>query len=115
MSVPGKRSRVKNWVAGQQIDSFSDLEGDDGSSDDGSDDGQSQAGVNGREVNGRSHAKQEGSYPDPGQDWENFEEAARKCVSSIKTSIRLPFLNKALVKYLKNECASWITARNRRC
>lgn len=107
--VVGKTKRTKEWVSGQKIESFSDLEA--GSSDE--DDSGSEAGsVNGNDVKGRNgHAgvngdeePEEGAGPNPANDWEAFEEQARRNIGTSKTSIRLRFLRESLLPHLKSNC-----------
>lgn len=105
--VVGKVNRTKQWVTGQKIESFSDLEA--GSSDEDDDSGSEAGSANGKGVKGRNgHAgdgddddADEGSTLDPANDWEAFEEHARRCIGTSKTSVRKQFLKDTLLPQLK--------------
>lgn len=112
--VVGKTARTKNWVSGQKIESFSDLEAGSSDEDDsGSEDG-SLTGKRVRKVNGgrKDYAADEDADgegtggPDPASDWETFEEQARRDTGTSKTSIRTQFLNETLLSHLKRNCTS---------
>lgn len=114
--VVGKTARTKNWVSGQKIESFSDLEAGSSDEDDsGSEDG-SLTGKRVRKVNGgrKGYAADddedgEGTGgPNPANDWDTFEEQARRDIGTSKTSIRTQFLNETLLPHLKRSCMSAI-------
>ena len=93
--VIGKTARTKQWVSGQQIDSFSDLENGGGSDSDEDSAGSLQ--------NGAKDAEDEDGAVDPTKDWEAFEELARKSTSTSKTSIRTEFLKGPLLRSITKE------------
>lgn len=93
--VVGKTARTKKWVSGQQIDSFSDLEGGSGSS------SEDEAGSNDGQTNGVDD--EDSDRIDPAQDWGAFEELARKSVASSRTKVRTEFLDGPLLRALSKE------------
>lgn len=109
--VVGKISRTKNWVAGQKIESFSDLEAgssdDDEDRDSASEDGsvRGKAAANGTAgKTGMDDDQAEQDALDPASDWDTFEEQARRAIATSKTSVRLHFLIDVLSPHLKRNC-----------
>jgi hypothetical protein len=93
--VVGKTARTKQWVSGQQIDSFSDL----GAGSSGDEDDESLE--NG--VDGDADGAEDDTGINPAQDWDAFEELARRSTSTSKTSVRTEFLKGSLVKAITKE------------
>lgn len=89
--VVGKTARTKQWVSGQQIDSFSDLEA--GSGDDDEDGKAEPNGVH----------DDDSDVIDPVQDWEAFEDIARRSTSSSRTKVRTEFLKGPLLRAISKE------------
>jgi hypothetical protein len=113
--VVGKTARTKNWVTGQKIESFSDLEGDSGDSNDsGSEDEavndvvkkKGAGGLNGF-GGGEDDDDSEGEGLDPANDWDTFEDHARRNISTSRTSDRTHFLSDVLLRNLKKNSKRW--------
>ena len=100
--VVGKRARVKTWIAGQTIESFSDVEGN--PSEDGvSDETTNNEAGRSNDTHNRKSFDIELQYKSeaPTKNWVKFEELAWKSTRTSKTSVRTAFLNKVLVRHLE--------------
>lgn len=102
--VVGKRARLKNWIAEQAIDSFSEneLQASDAETIYDSDDEEHAINVNGSpKTSLRNHEKPLRRLANSADDWDSFEQLAYRSICTSKTSIRTQFLGKTLPKYLR--------------